>query len=166
VARIEAAGRALPRGITGPDLDDLAHQAAADSMMVIMRKLGEFRGESKFTTWAHRFVALDVTQKVGRHYSRRPTVSLELEELTAVSPATDDPQQIVDWRELADVVSRSLAEDLTSRQRSAFIALVVKGMAADFLAEQTGANRNALYKMIFDSRRKIRNRLIIEGVLD
>jgi RNA polymerase sigma-70 factor (ECF subfamily) len=83
-----------------------------------------------------------------------------------VSPATDDPQQIVDWRELADVVSRSLAEDLTSRQRSAFIALVVKGMAADFLAEQTGANRNALYKMIFDSRRKIRNRLIIEGVLD
>jgi hypothetical protein len=38
--------------ITGPELDDLAYQAAADAVMAITRKLGQFRGESRFTTWS------------------------------------------------------------------------------------------------------------------
>jgi RNA polymerase sigma-70 factor (ECF subfamily) len=166
VARIEAIGRGLAKGIGGPELEDLAHQAAADSMMVILRKLDEFRGESRFTTWAHRFVALDVTHKVGRHPWRHPTVPLEFEDLTMLSATTDDPQEVADWRALVDVVRDSLDQDLTSRQRSAFVALVVNGVSPGRLAEQTAANRNAVYKMVFDARQKIRTRLTTEGILD
>ena len=51
VARAEVHGRPqLP--MAGPELDDLAHQAAADAVMGVVRKVGEFRGESRFTTWA------------------------------------------------------------------------------------------------------------------
>jgi len=40
--------------ITGPELEDLAYQAAADAVMAITRKIGQFRGESRFTTWGPR----------------------------------------------------------------------------------------------------------------
>lgn len=38
--------------ITGPELDDLAHQAAADALLAIIGKVDRFRSESRFTTWA------------------------------------------------------------------------------------------------------------------
>src|SRR5581483_8125783 len=46
------AGLAHP---SGRDLDDLAMQAADDALMAILSKLGQFRGDALFTTWARRF---------------------------------------------------------------------------------------------------------------
>ena len=42
------------------ELDDLAYQAAADALLAIVGKLGQFRGESRFTTWAYKFVIFEV----------------------------------------------------------------------------------------------------------
>src|SRR6516162_7941002 len=44
VARREAARRAPRLQIAGPELDDLADQAAADALLAIIRKLGQFKG--------------------------------------------------------------------------------------------------------------------------
>jgi RNA polymerase sigma-70 factor (ECF subfamily) len=52
VARGELRRRGPRAGIDGPELDDLAHQAAADALVAVCRKLPGFRGESRFTTWA------------------------------------------------------------------------------------------------------------------
>lgn len=38
--------------LAGPEVDDLAHQAA-DALLTITGKVETFRGESKFTTWAY-----------------------------------------------------------------------------------------------------------------
>src|ERR1700744_3536175 len=57
--------------VSGRELDDLAHQAADDAMMAILGKLGSFRGEAGFTTWASRFAVLEVSSKLGRHYWRQ-----------------------------------------------------------------------------------------------
>jgi RNA polymerase sigma-70 factor, ECF subfamily len=54
VARSEVNRRGPRLQITGPELDDLAHQAAADAMMAIIGKVEQFRGESRFTTWAYK----------------------------------------------------------------------------------------------------------------
>src|SRR5215831_4251333 len=70
--------RQLP--ITGPELDDLAHQAAADALVAITGKLGQFRGESRFTTWAYKFVMFEVSAKMGRHFWRHPSVPLDAED--------------------------------------------------------------------------------------
>ena len=35
-------------------------------MLAILGKLDSFRGESRFTTWAYRFVVLEVSSKLGR----------------------------------------------------------------------------------------------------
>ena len=54
--RREAARRGPGVQITGPELEDLACQAAGDALLAITQKAGQFRGESRFTTWAYKFV--------------------------------------------------------------------------------------------------------------
>ena len=63
IARAELQRRNGQFRITGPELDDLAYQAAADALLAIDLKLGQFRGESRFTTWAYKFVIFEVSAK-------------------------------------------------------------------------------------------------------
>ena len=65
--------------VTGPELDDMAHQAAADALVSITARLGQFRGESRFTTWACKFAIFEVSAKVGRHFWRRPQLPYDAE---------------------------------------------------------------------------------------
>ncbi|WP_433557512.1 hypothetical protein ACQPWY_00830 [Pseudonocardia xinjiangensis] len=64
-ARAEAAGR-LRRtlDVRGPEIDDIACQAAADAVVSIIRKVPEFRGEATFTTWAVYKVMYDARRKL------------------------------------------------------------------------------------------------------
>jgi hypothetical protein len=59
-ARREAARRGPRVQITGPELEDLACQAAGDALLAITQKVAQFRGESRFTTWAYKFVLFEV----------------------------------------------------------------------------------------------------------
>ena len=80
IARGEVGRRAPRLQLTGPELDDLAYQAAADALIAITGKLGQFRGESRFTTWAYKFVIFEVSAKIGRHFWRHPDVRLDAED--------------------------------------------------------------------------------------
>jgi hypothetical protein len=52
IARDEIGRRRTGREVTAPELDDLAHEAGDDAVLAVMRRVHEFRGESRFTTWA------------------------------------------------------------------------------------------------------------------
>ena len=80
IARKEAARRGPRLAITGPELDDVAHQAAADALLAVTAKIGQFRGESRFTTWAYKFVIFEMSAKIGRHFWRHPVVPLDAED--------------------------------------------------------------------------------------
>ena len=80
IARGEVGRRAPRLQLTGPELDDLAYQAAADALIGITGKLRRFRGESRFTTWAYKFVIFEVSAKIGRHFWRHPDVRLDAED--------------------------------------------------------------------------------------
>ncbi len=45
--------------VRGEEIQDLAMQAADDALMAILRKLDQYRGESRFTTWAYKFALLE-----------------------------------------------------------------------------------------------------------
>jgi hypothetical protein len=47
-----------------------------------------------------------------------------------------------------------------------FVAIVVDGVPLDALVARLGVSRNALYKVVFDARRKIRSTLVADGYLD
>ncbi|MEV0070754.1 hypothetical protein [Amycolatopsis sp. NPDC050768] len=44
--------------------------------------------------------------------------------------------------------------------------LVLNAVPLDALVAELGTNRNAIYKTLFDARRKLRARLVAEGYLD
>ncbi len=69
-ARDEIRRRSGQLRIAGPEADDLAHQSAGDALMAISEKIGQFRGESRFSTWAYKFVMLEVSTKIGRRFWR------------------------------------------------------------------------------------------------
>jgi RNA polymerase sigma-70 factor (ECF subfamily) len=169
VAFHELTRRPSAVGIEGPERDDLAHQAAGDAMLAILGKLPQFRGESRFTTWAYRFVVLEVSSKLGRHYWRKPTTRTVALDDDAWSRFEDRfgllPEQHAQARELSAAVRRAVG-DLTAHQRELFVAVVIDAVPLDTLVQQRGTTRNAIYKTIFDARRKIRSALVAEGYLD
>jgi RNA polymerase sigma-70 factor (ECF subfamily) len=166
IARGELRRRNGQHPITGPELDDLAHQAAADALLAITGKLSGFRGESRFTTWAYRFVILEVSTKLGRHFWQRPTVALEASDWDRLPDRFGmGPAGHAQWRGLVDALRRAVEEELTERQREVFVAIVLNGVPLNALVVRLGSNRNAIYKTMFDARRKLRAALAANGYL-
>jgi RNA polymerase sigma-70 factor (ECF subfamily) len=164
IARGEVGRRAPRLRLAGPELDDLAYQAAADALIAITGKLGQFRGESRFTTWAYKFVIFEVSAKIGRHFWRDPGVRLDAEDWDRLPDRFGfDPAQEAEWRDLLAALRRAVDEELTARQRRVFVALVLNGVPLDALVIELASNRNAIYKTLFDARRKLRAALAANG---
>jgi RNA polymerase sigma-70 factor (ECF subfamily) len=164
IARGEVARRGPRLRLTGPELDDLAYQAAADALVAITSKLGQFRGESRFTTWAYKFVIFEVSAKIGRHFWRHPSVRLDADGWERLPDRFGfDPAQEAEWRDLLAALQRAVDEELTARQRRVFVAIVLNGVPLDTLVIEMSSNRNAIYKTLFDARRKLRAALAANG---
>ena len=152
IARREVARRGPRLAITGPELDDLAYQAAADALLAITGKVGQFRGESRFMTWAYKFVVFEVSVKIGRHFWRHPAVPLGAEQWERLPDRFGfDPAREAEWRDLAAAVRQAVDTELTPRQREIFVAIVVNGVPLDALVLSLGSSRNAIYKMMWKS---------------
>jgi RNA polymerase sigma-70 factor (ECF subfamily) len=167
VARTEAHRRSGWHGIRGPELDDIAHQAADDAVVSILRKVDDFRGESRFSTWVCAFAIREVSTKFGRHVWRRDGVRLDDDAWDKMSSgAGDSPESVAEAREVMRVVRDAVMHALTEHQRRVFVAIVVTGTPLDALVVEMGTNRNAIYKTLFDARRKVRAHLEAQGLLD
>jgi RNA polymerase sigma-70 factor, ECF subfamily len=147
VAYSELRRRRERHPVTGPELDDLAHQAADDALVAITAKLAQFRGESRFTTWAYKFAVLEVSSKLGRHFWQHSTVAFEQEDWERLPDRFGiDPGDYAERLELINAVRRAVDETLTAHQRRVFIAIMVDGVPLEALAAKLGSNRNAIYK--------------------
>ncbi|GAA2056580.1 RNA polymerase sigma factor [Leifsonia soli] len=163
----EAHRRGPAWGVGGPELDDLALQAADDAMVSLLRKLDTFRGESRFTTWAYKFVVLEVSSKLARNCRRRPSIALDLDEWDRLpeKDGTPSPLESVQYQDLVDALGRAIAR-LTPHQRCLFLAVVVNGVSIDAIAAHTGVTRGSIYKAVCDARHRIRTYLDAEGYLE
>ena len=165
-ARGEIRRRSGQLRIGGPEADDLAHQAAGDALMAVSEKVGGFRGESRFTTWAYKFVMLEVSMKIGRHFWTAPRAALDeagwerLPDRLGIGPS-----EAADLSDLIRAVRSAIDEALTPRQRRVFLALVLEEVPMDALAASLGVTRNAVYKTMFDARRNLRAHLEDAGHL-
>lgn len=167
IALAEVRRRSASTPVAGRELEDVAHQAAGDAMLAILAKLGEFRGESRFVTWAYLFVILEVSAKLGRHYWRHPPVALDAGQWELLPDRFGiDPARHAEAAGIIAEVRRVVDEEMTAHQRRVFTAIVVDEIPLDALAAELGLRRNAVYKVIFDARRKIRRALVANGYLD
>lgn len=167
VARREASRRGIDSPVSGVELTDVAQQAADDALVAILAKLDEFRGESRFTTWAYKFVVLEVASKLTRHAWRtRPTVSDHPTWEQLPDRFGFSPEEAVQQHELLDAVRVAVETVLTPHQRRVFVAIVLNGVPLDVLVAEHNTNRNALYKTLFDARRKLRAHLVANGHME
>ena len=163
-ARFEIARRrAAFSHLGGADLDDLAWQSADDALMSILRRLGDFRGDSRFTTWACKFAIVEAGVKVRRHAWHGREVHVDSSFWPVVADKAPGPQQHAEARDLLWALGEEV-ERLTARQREVFVAIALNDVPIDVLAERLNTTRGALYKTLHDARRKLRAALAARGL--
>jgi RNA polymerase sigma-70 factor, ECF subfamily len=162
-ARFEVARRrpSLPH-LRGNELDEIALEAADDATMNVLRRLDDFRGESRFTTWAYKFALLEAAVRLRKRAWQGREVPLEPEQWTGFSSGAT-PDATVEQRELLARLQHAIRETLTPHQRQILVAVALNGVPIDVLAERLNTTRGALYKTLHDARRKLREHLEEEG---
>ncbi len=155
-------GMANRSDVTESDLQDFAQ----DALLKILAGLDSFRGESRFTTWAQKIAIHVAFTELRRR--RWKDVSLqdiiETPEGDEYTPAilTDpaaSPEMEATQNNMLEVVRDLIDNELTEKQRTAIVAILQGGMPLDEVARKMDTNRNALYKLIHDARRRLQERL-------
>jgi len=164
-ARFEVARRrpALPH-LRGDDLDDIANQAADDALVSVLRRLDDFRGASRFTTWAYKFALLEAAVKLRKRSWQGRELPLEPEAWTLLASAGIRPDAEVEQRAVLEAIEAGIKNALTEHQRYVLVALALNGVPIDVLADRLGSTRNAIYKTLHDARRKLRRHLDERGL--
>jgi RNA polymerase sigma factor (sigma-70 family) len=165
-ARFEVAQRRSAHHIGGADLDDIACQAASDALLLVIRKAAEFRGDSRFTTWATRFVGFEVRAKLRQHVSRHRHVGLAAEHDEQLVEANSDPYVHAEAQELAEAIRYVVDDRFSANQRTVFLALLVSDVTPAALGRRMGLTANAIYQIAFRARHCLRGQLHADGFLD
>lgn len=135
---------------------------AQEGLVRILDNLDSFRGESRFTTWAQK-IALRVAYSELRR-KRWEDVSLDVmlegdrdAGIAPIDPADGrpDPYERTADRTAMELVVEIIDTELTELQRTALRAIIIQGMPMEEVARRMETNRNALYKLLHDARRKV-----------
>jgi RNA polymerase sigma-70 factor (ECF subfamily) len=154
-ARFEA----MRRGATSSELDEIAEEAAGDAAVNVLRRLDDFRGQSRFTTWAYKFALLEAAVKLRKRAWQGREIPFDRENWSLIPSRDAEPPVEAEQAELLARVQQGIEQCLTPRQRNVLIALAVDGVPIDVLADKLETNRGALYKTLHDARRKLRSYL-------
>lgn len=154
------------RGVDESLIEDLVQ----DALVRILDALDQFRGESRFTTWATK-IAVNLAYTELR---RRRWTNVSLDEIidnpervfipSIMIDRASGPEQQAVQRAVLATVQEAIYEDLTQRQRQALVAAKVKGMPLEEVARRMDTNRNALYKLLHDARQRLKQALLDKGL--
>lgn len=158
-------------------LAQMAEDCAQDAVTTIVQHRHEFRGDCTFTTWAYAF-AVNTALTAARRERWAP-IALDgiLEGRVPVgAPAGDedrapDPERHALQAEMMAAIRDGIDRHLTARQREALRAVVFEEVPLDEVVRHWGSNRNAVYKLLHDARRKLKTHLAdrgfdVEGIFD
>jgi RNA polymerase sigma-70 factor (ECF subfamily) len=153
------------------DVDEgLIEDFAQDALLKILEKLETFRGESKFTTWAQKIAVNVAFTELRRRRWRDVSLDdiIEAGEMDFVPDMMVDktagPEQQATQRIFLEALQRLIATELTDKQRQAMVAVRIRGMPLEEIAQRMGTNRNALYKLLHDARQRLKRKMEEEGL--
>jgi len=161
------------RSLAEVELQEMAQDLAQDATLRILSNLEAFRGESRFTTWANkiaiRLAISDLRRSRYKDFSLEQLsadgdFALQTSSAQLVSAAPPNPETAAERENALGILESALREALTDKQYQALTAVTLNGVPMDVVAEQMGTNRNALYKLIHDARKKLRQHLEAQGL--
>lgn len=155
------------------DLTQMAEDFAQDATLRILDNLESFRGDSRFTTWAMKIGTRTAISELRR--ARYKDFSLDaitadgefmlgIDQTENTNRRPPNPEKVTERQDVLRIISEALEEALTERQRTALEAVTLRGISMDIVADQLETNRNALYKLLHDARKKLRTHLETQGV--
>jgi len=178
---VEELRRLLVRGLkpalykyVDQELDQFVEDVAQDGILKILDNLESFRGESKFMTWAMKVAVSEGLTELRR--KRWDNVSIEAfkgsgsdgesGEVRSNDFSTEElsPESSTAQKMAVAKIEQMIDELLTERQRTALKALLIEGLPSFMVAKQMNTNRNNLYKLLHDARKKLKNELEIQGI--
>ena len=150
--------------LRGGDLADLAEQSADDALIAILGKLDDFRGESRFETWAYKFALYEAAATVRKRGWQGREIPLSAEEWPLIADQRARPDRDAEMTELLTAIRHEIEHGLSRHQREVLIALALNGVPIDVLADRLNTTRGALYKTLHDARQNLRRRLAARGM--
>ncbi len=161
VVLVRGLGAALGDRTKGAGLS--AEDCAQEALIKILANLDSFRGEGRFTVWAHKIAVRTAFAEMRRRKWR--DVSLEetigRHEGTAPADPSSDPERAATRAAIMGQFRRLIDEELTDKQRGALLAALGE-MPLEEIAWRMGTNRNALYKLLHDARKRLKRRMLAE----
>jgi RNA polymerase sigma-70 factor (ECF subfamily) len=149
--------------LRGGDHDDLAQQSADDALVAVLAKLGDFRGDSRFTTWAYKFALYEAAVKLRRRAWQDRELPLQPESWSLIAATATSPAQHAAQSELLRALQTAITDTLSAHQREVLIAITLNDIPIDVLAQRLNTTRGALYKTLHDARKKLRHHLTTNG---
>ncbi|MEW5977455.1 MAG: RNA polymerase sigma factor [Acidobacteriota bacterium] len=137
-----------------------------DALVRILAKIHQYEGRSRFLTWATS-VAISVGLSELR---RRRWKDVSLQEVIADvdfssrNAVDTDIGPAAKWEKTAilKAMYSVIHSELTEKQRIALLA-ELRGMPQDEIARHLGTNRNAVYKLTHDARKRLKRGLEAAG---
>jgi len=158
-------------GMSRDEILQRAEDCAQDALIAVMQHLPDFRGDSKFSTWAYKF-AINMALMAARR-ERWKGVSLDelaeadegafSEGLMQDKPDGISPEQSAMQAELSSIIREVIDHDLTDKQRQVLNLMVFGEVPMDEVVRHLGANRNTVYKLLHDARLKLKGGLQRRG---
>src|SRR5690606_7587795 len=74
------------------------------------------------------------------------------------------PEIDAERREVWAVINRVIRDDLTPRQRHALVGRVFQGKSLVVLAEELETNKDNVYKLLHDARKRLKRALLAQGI--
>jgi RNA polymerase sigma-70 factor (ECF subfamily) len=158
-------------GLNRDEILQRAEDCAQEALITLMQHLQDFRGDSKFTTWAYKF-SINIALMNARH-ERWKGVSLDelsfsqegafFERVMQDKSNGIAPDRSALQNEVREIVQDVIEHDLTDKQRRVILMMVFNDVPMDEVVHLLDTNRNAIYKMLHDARRKLKSSLQVRG---
>lgn len=152
------------------EIQQLAEDCAQEALVTLLSHLPEFRGDSKFLTWAYKFpVNIGLTMARREQWKGMSLDDLDDAPLPAGLPfegrdTKSGPESAAIRREMWDILRATIQDDLTEKQRQVLRWMVFEEIPMDVVVEHLQTNRNAVYKLLHDARAKMKVSLQAHGI--
>jgi len=141
-ARFEAARRRATLTQLRPgELDEIAAEAADDALVSILARLDDFRGASRFTTWAYKFALLETAVKLRKRAWQGREIPLDDEGWRGFAAGTLGPSGAAEQNELMEVVQLQIDQINRTMANHGFIVRLTDE-ARRWLVNKTCADRS------------------------
>ncbi|GAP09726.1 RNA polymerase sigma factor, sigma-70 family [Bellilinea caldifistulae] len=153
-------------------IESLIEEVTQEAVLRVLKYLDTFEGRSQFTTWVYKIAIRLAFSELRKGQWKNVSLEENLEpddgEIRSVSPKelaepSFSPEVVTEQREVIRFLWQIVHQGLTRHQRQAFVAVIIRGIPMEVVAEKMGMQRNALYKLLHDARKHLKQHLLDAG---